>query len=157
MQPPHPTLTNLTEAQLGHIATTLAGHLVAGNALLLSGQIGAGKSVFARHIIRTLCPDELDIPSPTFTLIQTYDAPGFAIHHCDLYRLTAPDQCDELGLEDAFAHDVCLIEWPQVLGPLTPPGALHITLTVTGDAQRTMTFETTNPRWHAVIGGLHVA
>ena len=74
-----------------------------------------------------------------------------------IFRLIAPDQCDELGLDDAFAHDVCLIEWPEILGPLTPPGALHITLTVTGDAQRTMAFETTNPRWHTVIGGLNVA
>ena len=145
--------TALSQTQLGRIATQVAGQLRAGDAVLLYGQIGAGKSVFARHMISALCPHELEIPSPTFTLIQTYEAPDFTLHHCDLYRLNAPEQCHELGLDDAFEYDVCVIEWPEIIEHLVPKDALHIHITVTGDALRDVDMHSKHPRWADVIGG----
>ncbi|EYD73185.1 tRNA (adenosine(37)-N6)-threonylcarbamoyltransferase complex ATPase subunit type 1 TsaE [Limimaricola hongkongensis] len=109
------------------LAARLAPHLRAGDTLLLSGQIGAGKSFFARALIRarTGNPDE-EVPSPTFTLVQSYDAPGAEIWHCDLYRLGDPFELVELGLDEAMGHAICLIEWPDRMGDMAPQGALSL-------------------------------
>lgn len=101
--------------------------LDAGDTLLLEGDIGAGKTHFARALIEARLTDPEDIPSPTFTLIQTYDAGGAEIWHADLYRLTGADDVVELGLTDAFATSVCLVEWPDRLGDLAPDTALTLT------------------------------
>jgi tRNA threonylcarbamoyladenosine biosynthesis protein TsaE len=77
-----------------------------------------------------------DVPSPTFTLVQVYDADGDEIWHADLYRLTHPDEVLELGLEDALADAICLIEWPDRLGPYAPKGALHLRLDAAGEGRR---------------------
>ena len=113
-------------------AAALAPLLGPGDVLLLSGGIGAGKTHFARSLIQTrLATVGLaeDIPSPTFTLVQTYDDGG--IWHADLYRLTHPDEVEELGLIDAFADAICLVEWPDRLGALLPDGALSLDLSTT--------------------------
>lgn len=122
------TLRLPTEADTAAFARRLAVHLRPGDCLLLSGPIGAGKSFFARALIRAaLANPAEDVPSPSFTLVQTYQAPGYEIWHCDLYRLTTVQDVAELGLDDAFATAVCLIEWPDRLGNAAPPGALHLT------------------------------
>jgi len=113
----------------------LAPQLNAGDVILLEGSIGAGKSFFARALILSLLTTPEDIPSPTFTLVQTYDAPKFDIWHCDLYRLTTPYEVQELGLEDAFEAALCLVEWPDRLGDLTPEDALVISLEITDTPQ----------------------
>ena len=95
--------------------------------ILLDGQIGAGKTHFARALIQSLLPVPEDVPSPTYTLVQVYPGPGFEIWHADLYRLSGPDEVHELGLEDAFETALCLIEWPERLGHLTPKSALSVT------------------------------
>ena len=114
-----------TAALAGRIGA-LAG---AGDVLLLSGPIGAGKTHFARALIRARLAahglDE-DIPSPTFTLVQSYEAGELEIWHADLYRLTHPDEVIELGLIDAFESALCLVEWPDRLGELSPPTALRL-------------------------------
>lgn len=107
------------------LARRLAPCLRAGDVLLLEGQIGAGKTHFARALIHALGVDE-DVPSPTFTLIQTYEAPGFEIWHADLYRLTHPDEAVELGLHEAFESALCLVEWPEKLGVEVPEKALTL-------------------------------
>lgn len=109
------------------LAARLAPLLRSGDTLLLSGQIGAGKSFFARALIRarTGNPDE-EVPSPTFTLVQSYEAPGAEIWHCDLYRLSDPFELVELGLEEAMGRAICLIEWPDRMGDMAPADALSL-------------------------------
>jgi len=112
--------------RLGHF---IAGRLKAGDVVALDGPLGAGKSVLARAIIRHLCPQEDDIPSPTFTLVQTYEsAEGPPLMHFDLYRLDSPEDALELGIEEAFIDAVCLIEWAQRLGPYLPRTALNVAI-----------------------------
>ena len=106
------------------LARSLAPLLRAGDCLLLDGQIGAGKTHFARALIQWFTAE--DVPSPTFTLVQTYDAPAFEIWHADLYRLSHPDEAIELGLTEAFETALCLVEWPGKLGGDAPKQALTL-------------------------------
>lgn len=114
-----------TETQSAAFATAIAPILRAGDVVLLDGPIGSGKSHFARAVIRHLVGADIEVPSPTFTLVQTYENSP-EIWHADLYRLSSPDEAIELGLEDAFSQAICLIEWPDRLGDLTPVNALRI-------------------------------
>ncbi len=111
-----------------------AERAVAGDTFLLSGPIGAGKSHFARAFIRARLGRAEDIPSPTFTLVQTYPA-DVEIWHSDLYRLSHPDEVLELGLDEAFDTAICLVEWPDRLGALTPASAISIRLASQGDGR----------------------
>lgn len=126
--PPLFTLALPDAEATARLGETLAPLLRAGDVLLLEGQIGAGKTHFARALISARLAAlgrHEDIPSPTFTLVQSYDAAP-EIWHADLYRLTHPDEAIELGLEEAFETAICLVEWPDRLGDLTPAGALTL-------------------------------
>lgn len=127
----------------------LAAYLRAGDVVALAGDLGAGKSVLARAIITSLCPDEDDIPSPTFTLVQTYEPPsGGQIMHFDLYRLESPEEALDLGIEDAFLDAINLIEWSQRLGSFLPRTALQITLAaIEGTTEARMATLTGSTRW----------
>jgi tRNA threonylcarbamoyladenosine biosynthesis protein TsaE len=135
---PDPSLTLLlpdpeaTEA----LGRKLAGLTRAGDAILLEGPIGAGKSSLARAFIRARLGEGEEVPSPTFTLVQVYDDHGTEIWHADLYRLTHPDEVWELGLDEAFQTAICLVEWPDRLGKHLPPDALHLRLEALGDGRR---------------------
>lgn len=124
-----------TPEDTDRLGQTLARDAQAGDCLLLSGQIGAGKSALARSFIRTLVGANTEVPSPTFTLVQTYETASFEIWHADLYRLSDPQEVVELGLVDAFENSVCLIEWPDLLGEMVPETALQIKLSVDGDGR----------------------
>ncbi|MCO4841654.1 MAG: tRNA (adenosine(37)-N6)-threonylcarbamoyltransferase complex ATPase subunit type 1 TsaE [Yoonia sp.] len=124
----------LDETDTIGLATRIAPHLRAGDTLLLEGQIGAGKSAFARALIRARLGRVEDVPSPTFTIVQTYDDADCEIWHCDLYRLTHPDEALELGLEDAFSSAICLIEWPDRLGSDLPANAATLSFKATETA-----------------------
>ena len=123
------------------LATQVAQRLKVGDTLLLEGAIGAGKSAFARALIRARLGRMEDVPSPTFTLVQTYEDDAGDIWHCDLYRLTHPDEALELGLDEAFETAICLIEWPDRLGEVVPADAL------------TLAFEARQDQHHVTISG----
>jgi tRNA threonylcarbamoyladenosine biosynthesis protein TsaE len=117
-----------SEEATARLGAVLAEHLCAGDVVLLEGTIGAGKTHLARSLIQARLGRLEDVPSPTFTLIQTYEAADTEIWHADLYRLTSADEVSELGLEAAFDAAICLVEWPDRLGSLSPMDALHIKL-----------------------------
>ncbi|OZA07379.1 MAG: tRNA (adenosine(37)-N6)-threonylcarbamoyltransferase complex ATPase subunit type 1 TsaE, partial [Rhodobacterales bacterium 17-64-5] len=128
------TLDLPTEADTTRLGRAFAALLCAGDTLLLEGVIGAGKSHLARALIRALRGESEEVPSPTFTLVQTY--PGAPeIWHADLYRLTHPDEVHELGLEDAFATAICMIEWPDRLGRSAPENPVRVTLAPKGEGR----------------------
>ena len=110
------------------LARWLGARLGPGDTMLIEGPIGAGKSHFCRGLIQSrlsaLGRSE-DVPSPTFTLVQVYDAGAVEIWHADLYRLAGPDEVMELGLEQAFDTAICLVEWPDRLAAAAPSGALQ--------------------------------
>ncbi|WP_346893730.1 tRNA (adenosine(37)-N6)-threonylcarbamoyltransferase complex ATPase subunit type 1 TsaE [uncultured Roseibium sp.] len=115
------------EAATVRLAEDLAAILSPGDLIALSGDLGAGKSTFARALLRTLADDEdLEVPSPTFTLVQTYDFDRFAVSHFDLYRLEEPEELEELGLDELLETGAALVEWPEQGGELLPDGALWL-------------------------------
>lgn len=120
----------------GEIAGQLAARSKAGSLYFLNGPLGAGKSVFARGFIRALCGPATEVPSPTFTLVQTYDSAKGAIWHFDLYRLKEPEEIFDLGWDDAVAGGIVLVEWAERLGPYAPRSAKTIVIEPTGEHSR---------------------
>ena len=116
------------EAATNALASTLAGQARPGDVIALSGELGTGKTVFARAFITARAGTPTEVPSPTFTLVQVYDLAGGAVYHFDLFRLSTPDEVQELGTEEAFADGISLIEWPDRLGPWLPADRLDIAL-----------------------------
>ena len=119
-----PTLiqqTNIDEAALARFAQDVAFTLASGDTLTLEGDLGTGKTTFARALIRALTGDAgLEVPSPTFTLVQSYSAARFDLAHFDLYRLNSPAELDELGLDAALKSGIAIIEWPDRAGDRLP-------------------------------------
>lgn len=128
------TLALPDEDATARLGEWLARHMRGGETLLLDGPIGAGKSHLARALIRARLGRWEDVPSPTFTLVQVYQA-DVEIWHADLYRLTHPDEVLELGLEDAFGHAICLVEWPDRLGSAVPERAVRLSLRAEGEGR----------------------
>ena len=128
------TVSLNNETDMLAFGARLVAQLSAGQAVCLTGGLGAGKTTLARGMIQSVLGD-IEVPSPTYTLVQTYEVPGFTLWHCDLYRLEHPDEAYELGLMDAMGEDVCLLEWPDRLGALLPDDALKIEITFYGDGR----------------------
>jgi tRNA threonylcarbamoyladenosine biosynthesis protein TsaE len=128
-------------AATADLAGALAARARAGDVIALHGPLGAGKTAFARAFITARAAlagqaDALgDVPSPTFTLVQTYDMTDPAIWHFDLYRLDKPDDALELGIDEAFNDAISLIEWPERLGSYLPRRALHLSLDFDGESR----------------------
>lgn len=124
--------------------------LRAGDVVALRGDLGMGKSTLARAAVRAaLAEPDLAVPSPTFTLVQSYDGPDCAIWHVDLYRLDGPEDALELGLDEAFADAASLIEWPDRLGRSLPADRLDVTLREDGEGR--MADIQAGPSWTARI------
>ena len=147
------SLTLPSAQETDALGRALSGVAQPGDCILLSGQIGAGKSALARAFIRARLGENTEVPSPTFTLVQTYDDPtGIEIWHADLYRLGDPQEAVELGLVDAFETSICLLEWPELIEDLVPDSCLRVTLSVTPDAHiATFDYKDT---WSKRIAGL---
>jgi N-acetylmuramate 1-kinase len=123
------TIPNLQA--LDAFVTDIAGALEPGDLVTLSGDLGAGKTTFARALIRHLAGDDgIEVPSPTFTFIQTYDVPRFPLVHADLYRLGSTAELGELGFDDLPDGAVVLMEWPDRAAGFLPPDRLDITFTL---------------------------
>src|SRR5260370_18927731 len=116
------------EAATASLAARLAALARPGDVIALKGELGAGKTTFARAFIGASGADE-EVPSPTFTLVQLYQRGDATIWHFDCYRLRDPEEAWELGIEDAFHYGISLIEWPERLGALQPPQPLRNPLT----------------------------
>ena len=145
------------EEETARLASKLVPLLQSGDCILLSGPIGAGKSSFARALIHSKMASEgwtEDVPSPTYTLVQTYGFSDYDIWHADLYRLSDVSELEELGLDSAFETAVSLVEWPDRLGT-APKNALWVDILPTEDgAARTLTFRSEAKRWSGLAGTL---
>jgi len=140
--------------QTSKFAKAIAPELGSGSTILLLGAVGAGKTHFARQVILSKLSEidaVEDVPSPTFTLIQTYDLDELEIWHADLYRLSGENEVYELGLEAAFETDICLVEWPDRLGDLTPPDALSLTFELINEHERTLVLEWQSEHWGPIV------
>src|ERR1700730_8205946 len=121
------TVTIPNEAALTAFMTDIAG-------ALLSGDLGAGKTTFARALIRYLAGDDtVEVPSPTFTFVQTYELPRFPLVHADLYRLSGTAELAELGFDDLPDGAVVLLEWPDRAAGFLPPNRFDIPFTLAPD------------------------
>ncbi|HYD74033.1 MAG TPA: tRNA (adenosine(37)-N6)-threonylcarbamoyltransferase complex ATPase subunit type 1 TsaE [Candidatus Binatia bacterium] len=114
----------------------LGAQLTQGDVVCLAGSLGAGKTTLARGVIEVWTGDQEEAPSPTYTLVQTYEGARGELWHVDLYRLKRPQEAWELGLEDAFASAATLIEWPERLEGHLPHDRLDIALSPDGEGRR---------------------
>ena len=144
---PDPVATSKLAIELARITSS-------GDTLLLEGEIGAGKTTFARAFIRAVVGSDIEVPSPTYTIVQTYETESFEIWHCDLYRLTNSDEAFELGIEDAFKEAVVLVEWPDRLGPLRTKDELTLSFRPDGIGRQIKL--TGSEEWNDRIGNISV-
>jgi len=107
-------------------AKKFAKNLKGNEIIALWGTLGMGKTVFAKAVIQELTGRKEEVPSPTFTLLQTYDTPLGEVFHFDFYRLKSPEEAYEIGIEDAFDSGISLIEWPEKIGNLLPKRAIAV-------------------------------
>ena len=134
------TIVTVSEAETSAVGRELAARLGPGAVVLLTGDLGAGKTAFVRGLAEGLGIDPLEVSSPTFTLIQEYRSGRLRLHHVDLYRLNARE-ADDLGLDEiAASGGMMAIEWPDRL-PRPFPGAITVRIDHGDDDRRTITID----------------
>ncbi|WP_309092696.1 tRNA (adenosine(37)-N6)-threonylcarbamoyltransferase complex ATPase subunit type 1 TsaE [Phenylobacterium sp.] len=121
------------EAATSRLGAAIAAELKGGEAICLTGPLGAGKSTLARALVRALTSPDEDVPSPTFTLVQFYEGPRLKVAHFDLYRLSNPDEAYEIGLDEALDEGAAVIEWPQRLEGRLPADRLDVEIALSDD------------------------
>jgi tRNA threonylcarbamoyladenosine biosynthesis protein TsaE len=147
------------ETATAALATELAACARQGDVIGLSGPLGSGKTTFARYFIGARMGasprEKQEVSSPTFTLVETYQPEaGPAIWHFDLYRIETPEDAYELGIEDAFADGIALIEWPERLGGLMPCEHLQVALGAGKDDKARVATLSPSPSWADRVAGL---
>jgi len=149
------TLFLADEAATAALGERLARVLRAGDVVFLEGELGTGKSTLARACLQALAGAPITVPSPTFTLVQTYPLPDLEVWHVDLYRLAAGATVDDLALDEALDHGALVIEWPDRLPPETFPDRLvvHLDRPATGDG-RHATLGAVGAGWTGRLPGL---
>lgn len=135
------------------LAARLGRLLRPGDAVLLSGDLGAGKTVFAQGIARGM-GFEGTVSSKSFVLLGEYQGRRYKLYHADLYRLGAPEQAEELAVEEYCADGVLVAEWPERAPHVFPPGHLSVHLEMTGERVRALTLEANGSRSQEVLAGL---
>ena len=121
-----------------------------GDCFALFGTLGMGKSVLARSFIQTLTGAQ-EVPSPTFTLVQSYETPGFEIYHFDLYRIKSPDEIFELGMEEALYQGVCIIEWPEKMAGYLPRDVFRVNITPFETGRKIEICTTSEEKYHRLL------
>jgi tRNA threonylcarbamoyl adenosine modification protein YjeE len=140
-------------ADTNQLGARIASGLRPGRTVALEGDLGAGKTTLARAVLRALGVTEV-VPSPTFTLVQSYETRDFPVRHFDLYRVEVEEELDELGLDEAMDEGAVMIEWPERAEKRIPPDALHVALSVSPDGSRVAQLR--GPRhWNAIFGNAH--
>ncbi|HZZ68034.1 MAG TPA: tRNA (adenosine(37)-N6)-threonylcarbamoyltransferase complex ATPase subunit type 1 TsaE [Phenylobacterium sp.] len=124
------------EMATARLGEAIARELKAGEAVCLSGPLGAGKSTLARALIRALTTPEEDVPSPTFTLVQFYEGARLKVAHFDLYRLASAEEAYEIGLYEALDDGAAVIEWPERLAASLPLDRLDVEISLDGAGRR---------------------
>lgn len=118
------------------LSAKLAKAIKPNDILAFHGDLGAGKTFLCREIIKNLCGPNTNIISPTFNLLQTYEYQDIQIYHFDLYRLKHSSEIYELGIEEAFSGNICLIEWPEIIESMLPKDTIHINIEILSDTRR---------------------
>ena len=127
--------SQVNEPELCRIAELVALFVRPGEMIALSGELGAGKTAFARAFVRAILDDaDVEVPSPTFNLLQLYESPRFPIAHLDLYRLSNPSEVGEVIADDVLAGSVAVVEWPERVASLLSPSRLDVRISETGAA-----------------------
>jgi tRNA threonylcarbamoyl adenosine modification protein YjeE len=127
--------SEVDEPELCRVAELVALFVRPGEMIALSGELGAGKTAFARAFVRAILDDaDVEVPSPTFNLLQLYESPRFPIAHLDLYRLSNPSEVGEVVADDALAGSVAVVEWPERIASLLPPSRLDVRISEAGTA-----------------------
>jgi tRNA threonylcarbamoyl adenosine modification protein YjeE len=127
------TLRDLSATNM--LGARIAAGLSRGDCVALEGDLGAGKTTLARGVLRALGVAEA-VPSPTFTLVQSYETARFPIRHYDFYRIENAREIEELGIDEALAEGAALIEWPERAAERLPGDALHVNLAITNETER---------------------
>lgn len=147
----HRSITLADRPATESLARAVAERLAPGDCVTLRGELGAGKTTFARALIRAIAPHAEDVPSPTFTLVQPYEVKtsqgGGTLYHCDLYRLKDASEWPELGVEEEMGRSITLIEWPEIIASFLPQERLDITLDFGAGDARVATLESAAPRF----------
>lgn len=143
-----------TEEDTKKIGRKLAHIARKGDVFALYGTLGMGKSVLARAFIQELCGLG-EVPSPTFTLLQSYEAPDFEIYHFDLYRLKSAEEIFEIGVEEALYSGVSLIEWPDKMGAYLPRDIFRLEITPFEEGRK-LTIETHSSEKHSRLSALEI-